>query len=92
LLTAIPIFAAGEGQGRLTPVLQALAWIVGGFALSLAAGWLGLQGGRHVARKNPSVASALWMLSVFLKIDPPPPPKAERVLKDEDRRGEPPVT
>jgi hypothetical protein len=92
LPTAVPIFAAGEGQGRLTPVLQALAWIAAAVVVIIAAGWLGLQSGRHIARKNPSVASALWMLSVFLKIDPPPPPKAERVLKDEDRRGEPPVT
>jgi len=55
-------------------------------------GWLGLVLGKRTARKNPGFAAALWMLSTFLKIDPPPPPKAERVVKDEGAAGDPPKT
>jgi hypothetical protein len=66
------------------------------FALALAAvllplaGWLGLRIGRRTARKHPGMAAALWVLSTFIKLDPPPPPKAERIVKDEEGAGDPP--
>ena len=52
--------------------------------------WAGIAGGRSMAKKYPSAAAALWILGTFLKIDPPPPPKAERVTKDEETAGDPP--
>ncbi len=54
------------------------------------AGWLGSTLGHKVARRFPAMAGALWMLSTFLKIDPPPPPRAERVSKGEEDAGAPP--
>ncbi len=54
------------------------------------AGWLGVVTGRKAARRFPAMAGALWILSTFLKIDPPPPPKAERVTRNEDDAGVPP--
>jgi len=68
--------------------LEIIGWIVGIAAAVLFAGWLGLRMSRGVVRKYPSAASALWMLSVFLKFDPPPPPKAERVVRDDDAPGD----
>ncbi len=56
----------------------------------LLAGWLGLALGRKAARSFPAMAGALWMLSTFLKLDPPPPPKAERITKSEEDAGAPP--
>ncbi len=60
--------------------------------VSVLAGWLGLTLGRKGLRRFPAMAGALWMLSTFLKIDPPPPPKAERVTKSEEDAGAPPTT
>ena len=71
----------------MEPIWWALAAIVVAFPL---AAWLGRTVGRRTARKNPGMAAALWMLSTFLKIDPPPPPKAERVRKSEEDAGDPP--
>ncbi len=58
-------------------------------ALALA-GWLGLTMGRKTARRFPAMAGALWMISTFLKVDPPPPPKAERITRSEEDAGDPP--
>ena len=72
---------------------QVLVWLAVAIALvvvSVLAGWLGASLGRKTARNFPSVASALWILSTFLKIDPPPPPKAERITKSEEDAGAPP--
>lgn len=73
---------------------------MGGISIGLALGaavvliplaaWLGLKAGRRTARKHPGAAAALWVLFSFLKLDPPPPPKAERILKDEEGAGDPP--
>jgi hypothetical protein len=57
--------------------------------LPLAA-WAGIRYGARVARRNPSAAMALWMLMAMFKVDPPPPPRIERVSKDEEGAGEPP--
>ncbi len=54
------------------------------------AGWLGLALGRKTARRFPAMAGALWMLSSFLRLDPPPPPRAERITKSEEDAGDPP--
>ena len=54
------------------------------------AGWLGSTLGRKMTRRFPAMAGALWMLSTFLKLDPPPPPKAERVTRNEEDAGAPP--
>jgi len=66
------------------------ALLVGSAVAAALAGWAGLSVGRKAARRYPSMAAALWMLSTFLKIDPPPPPKAERVHKNEEDAGAPP--
>ncbi len=55
------------------------------------AGWLGRSLGRKAARRYPAMAGALWLLSTFLKVDPPPPPKAERITKSEEDAGAPPT-
>ncbi len=65
----------------------AVALIVGG----LLVGWLGRALGRKAARRYPAMAGALWLLSTFLKVDPPPPPKAERITKSEEDAGAPPT-
>ena len=70
--------------------LQTVLWILVGLAIAGAAGWAGIALGKRTARRHPSAAAALWMLSMFLKIDPPPPPKAERVSKPEEGAGAPP--
>jgi hypothetical protein len=57
--------------------------------LPLAA-WAGIAFGTRTARRNPSAAMALWMLMSIFKVDPPPPPKLERVSKDEEGAGDPP--
>ena len=67
--------------------LETAAALLVTFAL---AGWLGLSFGRRTARRFPAMAGALWMISTFLKIDPPPPPKAERVTRSEEDAGAPP--
>ena len=67
--------------------LKVAAAMAVGFAL---AGWLGSTLGRKAARRYPAMAAALWMLSTFLKLDPPPPPKAERITKSEEDAGAPP--
>ena len=72
---------------------EVMVWL--GVALGLVvvlalAGWLGSTLGRKAARRFPAMAGALWMLSTFLKIDPPPPPKAERVTRSEEDAGAPP--
>ena len=70
-----------------------LVWlgVVAGLVVVLAlAGWLGAAAGRKAARRFPAMAGALWMLSTFLKLDPPPPPKAERVTRNEEDAGAPP--
>jgi hypothetical protein len=69
---------------------SALAWIGIGALAILAAGWLGVVLGRRTARAFPGAAGALWLLMSFLKIDPPPPPRAERVTRDEEGAGDPP--
>ena len=72
---------------------QVPGWLTAAVVLAVAfalAGWLGLALGRKTARRFPAMAGALWMLSVFLKVDPPPPPKAERVTKGEEDAGAPP--
>lgn len=69
-------------------------WLIGAallVALALLAGWAGVALGRKAARRYPSLAMALWIFSTFLKIDPPPPPKAERVHKSEEDAGAPPL-
>lgn len=67
-------------------------WLALGAALVVIplAAWLGLKLGRQTARKHPGMAAALWVLSTFIKLDPPPPPKAERIIKDEEGAGDPP--
>lgn len=55
-------------------------------------GWIGVVSGRYAAKKNPAMAASLWMLMAFFKVDPPPPPKAERVVRDEGAAGDPPKT
>ena len=62
-------------------------WLVAGAALIAIAPIavaLGLHFGKKAARASPGLAMALWFFSSFLKIDPPPPPKAERVHKSEE--------
>ena len=70
--------------------LHGLGWVAGFAVLAVLGGWLGLRAGQHAVRKYPAAASALWMLSMFLRIAPPQPPRAERVIKDEDAAGDPP--
>ena len=67
-------------------------WWALGLAIVLIplAAWSGLRFGRRAARKYPGMAAALWVISTFLKIDPPPPPKAEQVIKDQESAGDPP--
>ena len=70
-----------------------LTWLMvaaGLLVVLVLGGWLGATLGRKTARRFPAMASALWMLSTFLKIDPPPPPKAERVTRNEEDAGAPP--
>lgn len=71
---------------------DASTWIALGAAVAVIplAAWLGLTLGRRTARKHPGMAAALWVLSTFIKLDPPPPPKAERIIKDEETAGDPP--
>ena len=67
-------------------------WLIAGAALIVAfplAVWLGISVGRRTARAMPGMAMTLWIISAFLKVDPPPPPKAERVHKDEEDAGAP---
>jgi hypothetical protein len=62
-------------------------WLIAGAALILIAPiavGLGRHFGRKAARASPGLAMALLFFSSFLKIDPPPPPKAERVHKSEE--------
>ncbi len=69
--------------------------VIGLIALAIAAplmAWLGIALGRKAAKRSPGFAAALWILSTFIKIDPPPPPKAERVVKDDGAAGDPPRT
>jgi hypothetical protein len=54
------------------------------------AAWAGTRYGFRVARRNPSAAMALWMMMSIFKVDPPPPPKLERVSKGEEGAGDPP--
>ena len=72
---------------------EVLVWL--GVAVGLVvvlglAGWIGAALGHKAARRFPAMAGALWMLSTFLKVDPPPPPKAERVTRNEEDAGAPP--
>ena len=72
---------------------EILPWLAMAGALVAAlvlAGVLGLTLGRKARRHYPALAGALWMLSTFLKIDPPPPPKAERITRSEEDAGAPP--
>ncbi len=69
------------------------AWLRSAAALIVVcvlAGWVGRALGRKAARRYPAMAGALWLLSTFLKVDPPPPPKAERITRSEKDAGAPP--
>lgn len=71
-----------------------LTWLIALAAFLLLAPltvWLGRAFGRKAGRAFPGAALALMMLQGFFRIDPPPPPKAERVHKDEEDAGDPPV-
>ena len=62
-------------------------WLIAGAALILIAPiavGLGHHFGKKAARAAPGLAMALWFFNAFFKIDPPPPPKAERVHKSEE--------
>jgi len=52
--------------------------------------WIGHSLGRKAARVAPGMAAALWLLNAFFRLDPPPPPRAERVHKSEEDAGAPP--
>jgi predicted MFS family arabinose efflux permease len=68
-------------------------WLLAGLALLVAAPlaiWLGRSAGRRAARAFPGMAAALMLLNAFFRLDPPPPPKAERVHKNEEDPGAPP--
>ncbi len=67
-----------------------LSTAIGVVVVFALAGWLGLAVGHRTARRFPAMAGALWMLSTFLKIDPPPPPRAERINRSEEDAGAPP--
>ena len=67
-------------------------WAFTGLALILIAPiavWLGHSLGKKAARAAPGMAVALWFLNAFFRLDPPPPPKAERVHKNEEDTGAP---
>ncbi len=69
-------------------------WLLAAVALLLAAPvavWLGRSLGKRAARAYPGMALALWFLNGFIRLDPPPPPKAERVHKSEEDAGDPPT-
>jgi hypothetical protein len=53
-------------------------------ALAGGATWLGITLGRHTAKKYPGLAMGLILFSSFFKLDPPLPPRAERIIKDEE--------
>jgi hypothetical protein len=70
-----------------------MPWVLAVAALLVgapAALWLGHRLGRKAARAFPGAAMALWVLNGFFRVDPPPPPKAERVHKGEEDAGAPP--
>jgi hypothetical protein len=71
-----------------------MQWLIAAAALIVlapAAVWLGHTYGRKAARAFPGMAAALWFFGAFFRIDPPPPPRAERVHKDEEDAGAPPA-
>jgi hypothetical protein len=71
-----------------------LQWLIAAAALIVlipAAIWLGHAYGQKAARAFPGMAAALWVFGAFFRIDPPPPPQAERVHKDEEDAGAPPA-
>ena len=70
--------------------LKILIWIAVFGVLAVLAGWLGARLGAKAARKYPSLAMSLIIIGSFFKIDPQPPPRSERVLKDEEAAGDPP--
>jgi hypothetical protein len=71
-----------------------LQWLIAAAALALLAPlalWVGRSMGRRAARAFPGMAAALWFFGAFFRLDPPPPPKAERVHKNEGDAGAPPA-
>jgi hypothetical protein len=70
-------------------------WLIAGVIALVAfplAAWAGIAYGKRVARKYPGAAIALHVFMGFFKLDPPPPPKAERVTRNEEDAGDPPIT
>ena len=74
----------------MSAIVKILIWIAIISALVVLAGWLGSRLGAKAARKYPSLAMSLIIIGSFFKIDPPPPPRTERILKDEEGAGDPP--
>jgi hypothetical protein len=70
-------------------------WLIAGGASVLVASIairLGHALGKRATRAAPGLAMSLWFFNAFFKVDPPPPPKAERVHKSEEDAGAPPTT
>ena len=70
------------------------SWLFAAAALLLIAPvvvWLGHALGKKAARAAPGLAATFWLLNAFFRVDPPPPPRAERVHKSEEDAGAPPA-
>ena len=96
VLWTMILTALKSAQDVHMDVAEAFAWgqkfLLGYGKHPPLAGWIATRAGRAAAKRNPGVAGALMMLMTFAVFEPPAPPKAERVLKNEEGAGDPPET